>query len=461
MESRKLRNYALLGNASANDSVTRDEVNGVGSFIELQLDGCEGDSDAYLYSESGYLPFHEILYINVSLDNLDTTSISNNTNEGSSTRSDGTIETYDEPSPNREKRPVHDKWKQNKGKIRRLRGKSYRNWKGKNVPNRQPGPPCRSAFCSKVKTRQCNVVDEDQRLAMFIKFWSMTTWNERKIFINTLVGTHEFKQQRSSGVSRRKSSYVYKLKLSNGSELPVCKEMFASTFGMPCRTLVSWIKDKTSSNQTAVVQAGPKSGKCAKVSDRDREFIKEWLSTLPTVDSHYCRKLPSYRKIKFLYLGTTISAIHRHYQNVAEEENRRVVSEAYFNEIFHRYKYSVFIPRKDQCDKCVGYKHGNMSTVEYSLHIKLKDDARKEKITDKDSASANKSVWTMDLQAVLLCPRTRASTSYYRTKLQVHNFTLYGTKSKAGYCYVWNETEGNLSSEVFAYLQFEHFKRNL
>ena len=63
------------------------------------------------------------------------------------------------------------------------------------------------------------------------------------------------------------------------------------------------------------------------------------------------------------------------------------------------------------------------------------------------------------MQAVLLCPRTKASSLYYKTKLQVHNFTLFNLNTKEGYCYLWNETEGDLSSEVFAHLQFRHFER--
>ncbi|KAJ8347253.1 hypothetical protein SKAU_G00286540 [Synaphobranchus kaupii] len=87
-------------------------------------------------------------------------------------------------------------------------------------------------------------------------------------------------------------------------------------------------------------------------------------------------------------------------------------------------------------------KHGNISKAEYDAHVKKKDEARQEKSRDKDSANNEKSVWTMDLQAVLLCPKTKASCLYYKTKLQVHNFTLFDLESKEGYCYIWDESEG-------------------
>jgi hypothetical protein len=62
----------------------------------------------------------------------------------------------------------------------------------------------------------------------------------------------------------------------------------------------------------------------------------------------------------------------------------------------------------------------------------------------KEMANDNVSLWKMDLQGVLLVPKTKASTMYYKTKLQLH--TLFNLQNKQGYCYVWEEHEGSLSS---------------
>lgn len=64
----------------------------------------------------------------------------------------------------------------------------------------------------------------------------------------------------------------------------------------------------------------------------------------------------------------------------------------------------------------------------------------------------------MDLQVVLLCPKTMAINMYYKTKLQVHNFTLFNLYFKKEHCYIWNKTVGDMRSEVFAYLQYHHFE---
>lgn len=55
----------------------------------------------------------------------------------------------------------------------------------------------------------------------------------------------------------------------------------------------------------------------------------------------------------------------------------------------------------------------------------------------------------MDVQAVKLAPFIRASSMYYKTKLCVHNFTIFN-QATADVCYLWDETNGGLESSIFA-----------
>ncbi len=202
-------------------------------------------------------------------------------------------------------------------------------------------------------------------------------------------------------------------------------------------------------------------GKTAPIAEVDQGFLDQWLAGLPTVPSHYCRNTPAYQKKKFLEPGTTLANLHKQYKKAAEDSGHRAVCSKIFSEAFHRLNYSVFIPRKDQCDTCISAKHGNIDNETYLAHIKAKDEARAEKSKDKANASSKVSVWTLDVQAVLLCPKTKASALYYKTKLQVHNLSFYNLKTHEGYCYVWDETEGDVNSEIFAHLQYKHFSQVL
>ena len=50
---------------------------------------------------------------------------------------------------------------------------------------------------------------------------------------------------------------------------------------------------------------------------------------------------------------------------------------------------------------------------------------------------------------------------YYKTKLQVHTLTFYELNTHDGFCYVWDEMNGGLTNEVFAWFYFTHFKEYL
>ena len=76
--------------------------------------------------------------------------------------------------------------------------------------------------------------------------------------------------------------------------------------------------------------------------------------------------------------------------------------------------------------------------------------AHGEKSNDKNKASNTQAVWTMDLQAVLLCPSAKASTLYYKAKLPQHNVLAVGTKQAFNYKY--DEKQVNLSSSMFVCL---------
>lgn len=55
----------------------------------------------------------------------------------------------------------------------------------------------------------------------------------------------------------------------------------------------------------------------------------------------------------------------------------------------------------------------------------------------------------MDLHYLLICPKSNASVLYYKRKLFVHKLCMYDLKTNDGFCYLWNESEGELSADEF------------
>ena len=71
------------------------------------------------------------------------------------------------------------------------------------------------------------------------------------------------------------------------------------------------------------------------------------------------------------------------------------------------------------------------------------------------------SVWTMDLQSVLSCPKTKTRALYYKTKLTVHNMTYFELNTKEVKNYIFDETNGDMSCHMFTYLHYNHLYRHL
>ncbi|KAJ4430673.1 hypothetical protein ANN_19264 [Periplaneta americana] len=44
--------------------------------------------------------------------------------------------------------------------------------------------------------------------------------------------------------------------------------------------------------------------------------------------------------------------------------------------------------------------------------------------------------------------RLQASALYYKSKLQIHNFTIYDLQRNDGYCFLWNECEGGIQYKL-------------
>jgi len=151
--------------------------------------------------------------------------------------------------------------------------------------------------------------------------------------------------------------------------------------------------------------------------------------------------------------GITLSRMYDLYKKEADDAKQRCVSKKIFSTIFRELNLSFHNPRKDQCDTCLGYKQRSISKEIYDEHISDKERARYFKAQDKEQAAndpARLKVITMDLQQLLLCPKSFSSAVYYKRKLSVHNFTFYDLMTKDGQCYLWHEVEGGLDSDEFA-----------
>jgi hypothetical protein len=360
------------------------------------------------------------------------------------------MEGSDKNKKQRKRKGNPNSWKRQKNKRQRMLGQEYVGFQkvgSKYVQNefkpaRMMGPLCMSKRCFSGKSMYCSKLTEEIRKNIFDTYWKMS-WEEKKMYVCSMIDKKPTKRKTKDCNSRRSDSKIYYLKVNNKKER-VCLNTFLETLGIREWTVRYWLGDKTETVKTTSVQREDVSVKVSK-----KELVKKYLNALPKLPSHYCRQSTS--KLYLEPLIQTKSQLYRLYVDYSQPRNDPVTSRKLFEDVLLQENIGIFQPKKDACDICSAHKVGNLSDVEYKKHTELKEMARKEKNSDKEAAQKGTiHAITADLQAVKLCPFLNASALYFKTKLAVHNFSVYNLRNNKATCYWFDETACDLKSSTYA-----------
>lgn len=364
------------------------------------------------------------------------------------------------------------KYKRNINKELRMKGENYLGYRRDRKakinetfkvkqdvfkPARSMKPPCTSAFCKKSKLRSCDNINEEQRKHLFENFWQNMNWEQRRSFITSHVNKIPKKMTKNPESSKRTDSRTYVLTIDNVRH-QVCKKMFLATLGIKDWFIRYWLT-KTDCAMPPDSSTSTSNRRNPKKIE-DHKYIEKFLADLPKMPSHYCRAKTSREYLEPVF--TNMTQLYKTYKENCELEGRECPGRKLFDKIFLKLNLSLFHPKKDQCDVCCSHKTGNITDEEHAEHVLKKDRARKEKDTDKGIAQSGAChVFTQDVESVKLAPYLQASAVYYKTKLCVHNFTLYNIATKEVMCYWFDESNSTLEASVFASCLVDHLEKVL
>lgn len=316
----------------------------------------------------------------------------------------------------------------------------------------------------KSKVRFCNEFSEENRRKIFNAFWSDMSWNQRKVYVSSLVKRVTTKRttKKSAEESRRKETLLYTLPDENAKTFTVCKKMFLSTLALREWTVLNWVKKGSHGMHISIKQNNISKKETRKdIFAEAKRILCEFLDAVPKLPSHYCRQSTSKLYVEPVF-GNNMTAVYNEYMKRCKEANRNIkpLSRCTFDTVVKQKNISFQLPKKDQCDTCCSYNTNNIAKEIYDEHINRKMAARKEKNEDKAKGETGECVvLTQDLQAVKVCPNLNASALYYTTKLCCHNFTIFNVNTHHTKCYWFDETQADLTANTFAtclidYLQF-------
>lgn len=359
----------------------------------------------------------------------------------------------------RKRKGNSNNWKRTINKRQRMMGEEYIGFKKDGAkfiqnepkPARGMGPICMSKRCFSGKAMYCPKLTEEVRSEIFKAYWKMN-WQEKKMFISSMVDKKPTTRKTKNSNSRRSDTKVYYLKVNDKKER-VCLKTFLETLAIKEWTVRYWLGEKTNFNN----QSEPN---VMVATETKRELARKYLVALPKLPSHYCRQSTS--KLYLEPIIQTKSQLYRLYVDYSVSQNEPVASRKVFESVLFEENIGLFQPKKDACDQCCAHKAGNMSDEQYIKHIELKDLARTEKALDKEAAQKGTiHVLTADLQAVKLCPSLNASALYFKTKLAVHNYTIYNLGTNEVACYWFDETACDLKATTYASFLIDHLTKLL
>lgn len=365
----------------------------------------------------------------------------------------------------RKKKAEPRKWHDVENKKLRELGKNYIGWqkpkgkvgkRGKERKERQMGAACRSSRCQNSSVIKCDLISQDFRKEIFQSFWSLT-WDQKRIYVASLVKKIIPKRNTTGGESRRSATLCYSLRVPTGEVFKVCKKMFLATLAIGEWSVLKWVSESKlgiCSSQKSKNDEKRRLRNVRQETNDKKAFLEKFIDDLPKLPSHYARRDSTKMYLEPSY-NCSMSDVYREYvkawKSHCNNDTTKPLSRFTFDQVINEKNVAFQHPKKDACDTCLGFEMNTITEEVYKEHIVRKNKARAEKMKDKESGQKGlATVLTQDLQSVKVCPMLNASALYYKTKLCVHNFTIYDVNSNNARCYWFNETEADLSANTFA-----------
>lgn len=336
-----------------------------------------------------------------------------------------------------------ENWISVRNKKLRNTGQPYTSYKTKKlVRGREIKRPC----SEKCRTRCWEKFTEEERKIIFDTYWKMGNLQRQRDFIVGSMKKVEPKYRYVRGENSRLANNAFYFQ-KDGQYLKVCKLFFMNTLDINHRIIRTVIKKKAELPSNILTEdLRGKHNNHAHVEEAIKDKMRQHISSIPKIPSHYCRADTTR---EYIDGSKNVSQIYRDYVYDCQRNNETHGNYVMFHRIFTKeFNLGFYTPKKDQCEQCVAYQNASNGEKDerkeaYDQHLVEKELARQEKKKDKEVTGGTTFVLCYDLQAVFQCPKGDISVFYYKSKLNVFNLTFFDLKSTDVYCFVWHEGEAD------------------
>ena len=299
------------------------------------------------------------------------------------------------------------------------------------------------------------------RKEIFEKFWNLSAkvrhWDyiAKHTTCRTPTKKTSHGKKKSKGVTREYSLPV------KGKHHRVCKTFFVHTLGITGQWIKSALAKDTSAGSAPADLRGKHDNRPTRASEETKNSVRDHINSIPRVDAHYVRE-----KSRRQYIDCTLSIKKLHKEYIKWMDSYPVeckkASERKYREIFlTEFNIGNYIPRKDQCLKCVKWKVASIQEKakmarEYAIHRANRRKSHQAKALSKEEAmeKSDRLIACFDLQKVLPLPRTEIGDAFYLNKINLYNFTILDLCRLEGVSYPWLEVmAGRGAKEVLSHIR--------
>ena len=318
-------------------------------------------------------------------------------------------------------------------KIKKCKGQLHFTYKDAEVPEKKM-----KVGCSKCSRKCRNKFSEEERKTIFEEFWNLGNTDLQRNFIVRTTTTKPTERKTTKKVSSRRDKTYQHFFYKDELAVQVCQTFYLDTLSITQQ----WIRTALQkvSSQTGVLELD-KRGKHShpQVGEflEERYKMREFLETLPTMPSHYCR---SESNRIYLPPDFTIRKCFELYKEKRLMNNEEMGSYNTFYDVFKSLNLSIHNPKKDQCSTCTKFMNApNPKTekmyIEHEKHLRFKEEARMRKEEAKAIAGIDTKTLCIvfDFQGILMCPKGETSVFYYSRRLSCLNFTIFDVVEKKRY----------------------------
>ncbi|CAH1110705.1 unnamed protein product [Psylliodes chrysocephalus] len=237
-----------------------------------------------------------------------------------------------EPKKTRKRLPKESEWTKEKSKILRNLGREYTSCaKSKRiVAAKIIKPPC----SDKCKYKCINRITQEQRSILFDEYYNLIDINRKREFISRNMESIKPNYRYPQPNSRRlNNAFYFQI---NQDKIRVCKLFFMRTLDINARTIYTVIQ-KSISGSVSDDKRG-KHGKHKRVDDDIKNGIKEFIASIPRIESHYLR---AQSNKEYIEGGKTIADLQREYQMQCEIANKPYVPKGDLSVFYYRSKLNT------------------------------------------------------------------------------------------------------------------------